>query len=229
MLKHMFQSGSFRFAISFVNAVLFLQGLLYAGASASPQFVKQSDLKSKVGEVRSLPNLQTRARPPLLPKSLHLGMKELQFFDYAQSNNWASIESIHRGNNVVHRLQPGGEGLYALPNLKLVYARGFTANVYFENGRLVGMHLVNDPRDRSLTATQLITLVRAWFPDHVIEVIYQVVPTDPQQRVVETLIGKLPEDFSREIGQTKLPFCRVVLFPAPLPINSALSSCLQSS
>lgn len=231
MLKRMFISGNFRYALAFLTSVtlstLGFPCVDFVRANPKldqPQEQDKSPDKIKFGEVRSLPTLQTRARPPLLPKALHIGMKEIQFFEYAKENNWAAVTSIHRTRNVSHILQPGGEGVYALPNLDLVYARGFTANVYFESGRLVGMHLINDPRDRSLTAADLITLVRAWFPDDVMSVLYQVLPTDPQQRITETLIGKIPEDFRQDFGQTKLPFCRVVTFPAPIPITS-IASC----
>jgi hypothetical protein len=182
----------------------------------------------KIGGTRNLPPLQTRARPPLQAETLHLGMVEAQFFAYAKENNWAAIATIRGSRATAHKLQPGGEGLYALPNQDLVYARGFVADVYFEQGRLVGIRLTKDPRDRGLSAAELMTLVRAWFPDDAISVIYQVIPTDPNQAVIETLIGKIPDDFKQDLGRVSLPFCRAVVFPAPVPLN-IWSSCSQNS
>ena len=179
---------------------------------------------AKLGTVRTLPNLQTRARPPLQPTTLHLGMLETQFFEYAKDNNWTAIATINRQEFTVHKLQPGGEALYALPDRTLVYVKGFVANIYFDSDRLVGIRLVADNRDRALTAPELLTLVRAWFPDDVLSVIYQITPSDPRQSIVETLIGTIPKAFERDLGQTSLPFCRAIVFPAPVPVN-ILSTC----
>ena len=178
----------------------------------------------KLGTVRSLPSLQTRAHPPLQPDTLHLGMLEPQFFKYAQDNNWAAIATIHRDEYTMHQLQPGGEGLYALPDRNLVYVRGFTANIYFESDRLVGIRLTPDNRDRALTAPELLNLVRAWFPDDVLSVIYQVAPSDPRKSIVETLIGTIPKAFEQDLGKVSLPFCRAIVFPSPVPVNT-LSTC----
>lgn len=178
----------------------------------------------KLGTVRNLPSLQTRARPPLQPTTLHLGMLEKQFFEYAKDNNWAAIATIHRNEFTMHQLQPGGEGLYALPDRQLVYVRGFTANIYFESDRLVGIRLIPDNRDRALTAPELLILVRAWFPDDVLSVLYQVAPSDPRKSIVETLIGTIPKAFEQDLGKVSLPFCRSIIFPSPVPINT-LSTC----
>jgi hypothetical protein len=159
----------------------------------------------KLGAVRTLPSLQTRAQPPLQPSTLHLGMLQKQFFEYAKDNNWVAITTIHRDKFTVHQLQPGGEGLYALPDRQLVYVRGFIANVYFESDRLVGIRLVPDNRDRALTAPKLLILVRAWFPDDALSVIYQVAPSDPRKSIVETLIGTIPKVFEWDLGKTSLP------------------------
>ncbi|ELS34502.1 MULTISPECIES: hypothetical protein [Pseudanabaena] len=182
----------------------------------------------KLGTVRALPSLQTRARPPLQPETLHIGMLETQFFEYAKDNNWAAIATIHRNEFTMHQLQPGGEGLYALPERKLVYVRGFTANIYFESDRLVGIRLTTDNRDRPLTSTELLNLVRAWFPDDVLSVLYQVAPSDPHKSIVETLIGTIPKVFERDFGKSSLPFCRVIVFPSPVPVNT-LSTCSLST
>jgi hypothetical protein len=124
----------------------------------------------------------------------------------------------------VHQLQPGGEGLYALPDRQLVYVRGFMANIYFEGNRLVGMRLISDNRDRPLTASELLNLVRAWFPDDMVSVIYQVAPSDQRKSIVETLIGTIPKAFEQDLGKISLPFCRAIVFPSPIPVN-ALSTC----
>jgi hypothetical protein len=149
---------------------------------------------------------------------------ETQFFGYAKDNNWAAIATIHRNQFTMHKLQPGGEGLYALPDRQLVYVRGFIANIYFESDRLVGMRLTADNRDRALTAPELLILVRAWFPDDVLSVIYQVAPSDPRKSIVETLIGTIPKAFEQDLGKASLPFCRAIVFPSPVPVNT-LSTC----
>ncbi len=178
----------------------------------------------KLGTFRSLPSLQTRARPPLQPETLHLGMVETQFFEYAQENNWAAIATVRREQYTMHRLQPGGEGLYAMPDRQLIYVRGFVADIYFERDRLVGIRLSPDNRDRPITAKDVLVLVRAWFPDDMVSVIYQVAPSDPRQSVIETLIGKIPKAFEQDLGKVALPFCRAIVFPAPVSINT-LSTC----
>ena len=183
-----------------------------------------ANANEKLGTVRTLPSLQTRARPPLQPDTLHVGMLETQFLKYAQDNNWAAIATIHRDDYTVHKLQPGGEGLYALPDRKLVYVRGFTANIYFERDRLVGIRLTPDNRDRPLTTSELLNLVRAWFPDDVLSVIYQVAPSDPRKSIVETLIGTIPKAFEQDLGKVSLPFCLAIVFPSPVPVNT-LSTC----
>ena len=194
----------------------------------APYAAAQSDdatnASEKLGTVRTLPSLQTRARPPLQPETLHIGMLATQFFEYAKDNNWAAIATIQRDRYTVHSLQPGGEGLYALPDRRLVYARGFRADIYFDGDRLVGMRLIPDNRDRAITAQELLFLVRAWFPDDVLSVIYQVSPSDPRKSIVETLIGTIPKAFERDLGKASLPFCRAIVFPAPVPVNT-LSTC----
>lgn len=196
----------------------------FSAIALTPAARSNDAANQKLGTVRTLPSLQTRAHPPLQPDTLHLGMLEPQFFKYAQDNNWAAIATIHRDEYTMHQLQPGGEGLYALPERKLVYVRGFTANIYFESDRLVGIRLTPDNRDRALTAPELLMLVRAWFPDDVLSVIYQVAPSDPRKSIVETLIGTIPKAFEQDLGKVSLPFCRAIVFPAPVPV-STLSTC----
>ncbi|OYQ63359.1 hypothetical protein B9G53_17450 [Pseudanabaena sp. SR411] len=202
-------------------ATTFFSAIAYTPAVRSDN---SANANEKLGTVRTLPSLQTRARPPLQPDTLHVGMLETQFLKYAQDNNWAAIATIHRDEYTVHKLQPGGEGLYALPDRKLVYVRGFTANIYFERDRLVGIRLNSDNRDRPLTASELLTLVRAWFPDDVLSVLYQVAPSDPRKSIVETLIGTIPKAFEQDLGKVSLPFCRAIVFPSPVPVNT-LSTC----
>lgn len=196
----------------------------FSAIALTPAARSNDAANQKLGTVRTLPSLQTRAHPPLQPDTLHLGMLEPQFFKYAQDNNWAAIATIHRDEYTMHQLQPGGEGLYALPERKLVYVRGFTANIYFESDRLVGIRLTPDNRDRALTAPELLMLVRAWFPDDVLSVIYQVAPSDPRKSIVETLIGTIPKAFEQDLGKVSLPFCRAIVFPSPVPVNT-LSTC----
>jgi hypothetical protein len=210
---------NFCISIGMAIAASFFSAIALTPAARSNDAANQ-----KLGTVRTLPSLQTRAHPPLQPDTLHLGMLEPQFFKYAQDNNWAAIATIHRDEYTMHQLQPGGEGLYALPDRKLVYVRGFTANIYFESDRLVGIRLTPDNRDRALTAPELLVLVRAWFPDDVLSVIYQVAPSDPRKSIVETLIGTIPKAFEQDLGKVSLPFCRAIVFPAPVPVNT-LSTC----
>jgi|JFJP01.1.fsa_nt_gi hypothetical protein len=207
------------FDIFVAIAAIFFSAIAYPHAAQSTEADDQ-----KLGTVRTLPSLQTRARPPLQPTTLHLGMLEEQFFEYAKDNNWAAISTIRRNEFTVHKLQPGGEGLYALPDRQLIYVRGFTADIYFESDRLVGIRLTPDNRDRALTTTELLTLVRAWFPDDAVSVIYQIAPSDPRKSIVETLIGTIPKAFEQDLGKVSLPFCRTIIFPAPIPINT-LSTC----
>ncbi|MCL1490838.1 MAG: hypothetical protein M1G31_08805 [Pseudanabaena sp. Salubria-1] len=210
---------NFCISIGMAIAASFFSAIALTPAARSNDAANQ-----KLGTVRTLPSLQTRAHPPLQPDTLHLGMLEPQFFKYAQDNNWAAIATIHRDEYTMHQLQPGGEGLYALPDRNLVYVRGFTANIYFESDRLVGIRLTPDNRDRALTAPELLMLVRAWFPDDVLSVIYQVAPSDPRKSIVETLIGTIPKAFEQDLGKVSLPFCRVIVFPSPVPVNT-LSTC----
>ena len=210
---------NFYICTSFAIAYTFLSAIAY-----TPMARSEGSAEEKLGTVRTLPSLQTRARPPLQPTTLHLGMLEKQFFEYAKDNNWAAIATIHRDEYTMHHLQPGGEGLYALPDRKLVYVRGFTANIYFERERLVGIRLVPDNRDRAITVNELLILVRAWFPDDMLSVIYQVAPSDPRKSIVETLIGTIPKAFEQDLGKVSLPFCRAIVFPSPVPVNT-LSTC----
>ena len=57
------------------------------GTIAAEMTIANDTSANKLGTSRSLPSLQTRARPPLQPETLHLGMLETQFFEYAQENN----------------------------------------------------------------------------------------------------------------------------------------------
>ncbi|AFY70936.1 hypothetical protein Pse7367_2681 [Thalassoporum mexicanum PCC 7367] len=181
----------------------------------------------KLGATRQLPSLQTRARPPLQPDTLHLGMVQAQFFEYAADNNWLALETQVGEVAIFYQWLPGGEGIYALPEKELVYASGFIANVYFQDGRLVGMRLLPDRREKIINSNQLLSLARAWFPDDVLSILYQVVPEDPNQLVIDSLIGSVPEEFKTGFGSNKLPFCQVVLFPAPVPLQASLSSCAE--
>jgi hypothetical protein len=216
----MASTTNFSIFIGIAIAIPILSAIAYTPTAQS----NNDDANQKLGTVRTLPSLQTRARPPLQPETLHLGMLETQFFDYAKENNWAAIATVHRDEFTVHQLQPGGEGLYALPDRKLVYVRGFTANIYFESARLVGIRLTTDNRDRPLTTPELLNLVRAWFPDDVLSVLYQVATSDPRKSIVETLIGTIPKAFEQDLGKVSLPFCRAIVFPSPVPVNT-LSTC----
>lgn len=217
---------SFQVCQGLAIATVCLTAIAHTPEAKATDVTEQTN--QKVGNVRTLPSLQTRAKPPLQPETLHLGMLEAQFFEYAQDNNWAAIATTQREQYTMHQLQPGGEGLYALPERKLVYVRGFTANIYFENERLVGMRLTADNRDRPMTTEDLLLLVRAWFPDDMLSVIYQVAPSDPRKSVVETLIGTIPKAFEQDLGKVSLPFCRAIVFPSPVPVNT-LSTCKSSA
>jgi hypothetical protein len=191
----------------------------------APENQRRANTGEKVGATRRLPNLQTRARPPLQPDTLHMGMVQKQFFDYANDNNWQALETKVSNEATFYQWLPGGEAIYALPEQDLVYARGFIANVYFQDGRLVGMRLMPDRREQIINAKQLLTLARAWFPDDVLSILYQVTPSDPNQLIVDSLIGSVPEDFKDNFGNNNFPFCRVVVFPAPVPMSASLANC----
>jgi hypothetical protein len=152
-------------------------------------------------------------------------MTETDFFAYARNHNWAAVTSRFVAEHGLHRLQPGGEGLYTL-DAQLVYAKGFVADVYFSDRRLVGMRLVADTRDRPLTLPDLFRLTQAWFPDQMLSVIYQVLPQDRQQTVVESLIGTIPHVFRQEMGRAALPYCRAVVFSRAIAATP-LTTCPQ--
>ncbi|NJK33597.1 MAG: hypothetical protein HC919_00860 [Oscillatoriales cyanobacterium SM2_2_1] len=115
--------------------------------------------------------------------------------------------------------------MYTL-NAELVYAKGFVADVYFSDRRLVGLRLVADSRDRPLSLPNLFRLAQAWFPDQMLSVIYQVLPDDPQRIVVDSLIGTIPDVFRRELGRAALPFCRAVVFSRAIA-STPLTTCPQ--
>ena len=79
---------------------------LFSAIAITPAARSNDAGNQKLGTVRALPSLQTRAHPPLQPDTLHLGMLEPQFFKYAQDNNWAAIATIHRDEYTMHQLQP---------------------------------------------------------------------------------------------------------------------------
>ncbi|HBC40879.1 MAG TPA: hypothetical protein DCZ88_02970, partial [Pseudanabaena sp.] len=93
-----------------INSIKMIVGISMAHANGADSSTE------KLGAVRTLPSLQTRAQPPLQSPTLHLGMLQKQFFEYAKENNWVAIATSHRDEFTVHQLQPGGEGLYALPD-----------------------------------------------------------------------------------------------------------------
>jgi hypothetical protein len=98
----------------------------------------------KQGEVRTLPLLQTRARPSLQMEMLYLGMVEERFLGYAHANNWETISSDREDPRWSRwQLRPGGEALYPPdappsrdPSEPPLYARGFYVEAYFMGGRL---------------------------------------------------------------------------------------------
>ena len=183
----------------------------------------------KQGEVRTLPLLQTRARPPLQMEMLYLGMVEERFLSYARANNWETISSDREDPRWSRwQLRPGGEALYLPaapssrdPSVPPLYARGFYVEAYFMGGRLVGMHLIYNPEEPGFNPRQLQRLVRAWFPDNRLMVYYQVLPEDPDQQVLEAYWGTIPPPYLADIqGNSRLPFCQVFFSPtSPQPIT----------
>ncbi len=78
----------------------------FSAIALTPAARSNDAANQKLGTVRTLPSLQTRAHPPLQPDTLHLGMLEPQFFKYAQDNNWAAIEPPPRQPAHLQRLAP---------------------------------------------------------------------------------------------------------------------------
>jgi hypothetical protein len=192
----------------------------------------------KQGEVRTLPLLQTRARPSLQMEMLYLGMVEERFLGYAHANNWETISSDREDPRWSRwQLRPGGEALYPPdappsrdPSEPPLYARGFYVEAYFIGGRLVGMHLIYNPEEPGFNFRQLQRLVRAWFPDNRLMLHYQVLPEDPDQHVLRAYWGTIPPPYLADIQRnSRLPFCQVFFSPTspqPLVPPSAPPHCL---
>lgn len=192
-----------------------------------PAFAEALVLKQ--GELRDLPLLQTRARLPLQPlEMLYLGMFEERFLNYARANNWETISSNREDPRWTRwQLRPGGEALYLADLFLLqdplqppIYARGFYVQAYFVGGRLVGMHLIQNPEEPGFNLKELQKLIRAWFPDNRLMLHYQVLPEDPHQQVLGAYLGNIPSAFIDDIQRNRLPFCQTFLTPtSPQPIT----------
>lgn len=186
----------------------------------------------KQGELRALPLLQTRARLPLQPlEMLYLGMVEERFLSYARTNNWETISSDREDPRWIRwQLRPGGEALYLAdpflpqdPSDPPIYARGFYVQAYFVGGRLVGMHLIQNPEEPGFNLRELQRLIRAWFPDNRLMLYYQVLPEDPHQQVLGAYLGTIPSAFVADIQRNRVPFCQTFLTPiSPQPITPPL-------
>ncbi|MCF2971244.1 hypothetical protein L1047_08560 [Synechococcus sp. Nb3U1] len=195
-----------------------------------PAFAEALVLKQ--GELRALPLLQTRARLPLQPlEMLYLGMFEERFLNYARANNWETISSNREDPRWTRwQLRPGGEALYLADPFLLqdplqppIYARGFYVQAYFVAGRLVGMHLIQNPEEPGFNLKELQKLIRAWFPDNRLMLHYQVLPEDPHQQVLGAYLGNIPSAFIADIQLNRVPFCQTFLTPtSPQPITPPL-------
>ncbi|WP_244348316.1 hypothetical protein [Thermostichus vulcanus] len=196
-----------------------------------PAFAEALVLKQ--GELRALPLLQTRARLPLQPlEMLYLGMVEERFLNYARANNWETISSDREDPRWTRwQLRPGGEALYLADASLLrdpletpIYARGFFVQAYFVGGRLVGMHLIQNPEEPGFNLKELQKLVRAWFPDNRLMLYYQVLPEDPNQQVLGAYLGTIPSAYIADIQRNRVPFCQTFLTPtSPQPITPPLN------
>lgn len=177
----------------------------------------------KQGEIQELPLLQTRARPPVQTVDmLYLGMLEDRFLDYALRNNWQTISVVKdRAQWIRWQLLPGGEAVYVPQSADMfpVYARGFVVQAYFDDDRLVGIHLVRNPEEPGFRIEDLVQLIGAWFPDNRLLLRYQLLPDDPSQQVITAYLGTVPPAFISDVGRTKVPFCQAFFTPntsAPL-------------
>ena len=215
-----------RLRILYRSALIGLTSLLVLllsghGVTADDQVLKQ-------GQVQTLPTLQTRARPILRQTDpFYLGMLEGQFLTYAVENNWRTISVTRDSPRWVRwQLLPGGEAVYPLvvnpgtdPDHQPTYARGFVVQAYFQQDRLVGIHLIRDPEEMGFDVTQLRQLIRGWFPDNRVLLRYQILPEDPSRQVISAYLGEVPPAFVSDIGRTALPFCHAFFTPtSPTPL-----------
>ncbi len=174
----------------------------------------------KQGEIRHLPLLQTRARPPVQTvEMLYLGMLEDRFVDYALQNNWQTLSVVRdQPGGVRWQLLPGGEAVYSpkATDLFPVYARGFVVQAYFGQQRLIGFHLVRHPEEPGFEVEDLVQLIEAWFPDNRLLLRYQLLPDDRSQQVITAYLGTIPAAFISDVGRTDVPFCQAFFSPSSL-------------
>jgi hypothetical protein len=178
--------------------------------------IRMAETIVKVGEPRSWPPLQTRARLPVSQtEMLYVGMLRDRLFAYAREHNWQTVAV--RQDKDDRRWErwdflPGGESVLT-PFWEQVYARGFFLQVYFESDRLVGLHFQRNPAEPGFNATQLHRLVRAWFPDNPILLRYQVLPEDRTTQVVSAYLGTVPLPFLSDLASVEAPYCQSYLVP----------------
>lgn len=158
---------------------------------------------------------QTRARPLLEAERLYLGMRDIEFNNYTRTQGWDVLdqeERPRRGSASTLLLQPGGEALNTEDGA-IIFAQGVFVRPFFEKTRLVGMQLTPNFGEGGISLRQFQLLARAWFPDDRLVMRYQILPEDSSQKIVEAVIGRIPEAFRDLIGKTPIPFHPLVLNP----------------
>jgi hypothetical protein len=158
---------------------------------------------------------QTRARPFLEAERMYLGMRDIEFNNYTHAQGWEILdqkERPRRGSASTLLLQPGGEALNGEDGT-VVFAQGVFVRPFFEKTRLVGMQLTPNFGEGGISLHQFQLLARAWFPDDRLVMRYQILPEDSTQKIVEAVIGRIPEAFRDLIGKTPIPFHPLVLNP----------------
>jgi hypothetical protein len=158
---------------------------------------------------------QTRARPLLEAERMYLGMRDIEFNLYTHTQGWEVLdqeERPRRGSASTLLLQPGGEALNGEDGT-VVFAQGVFVRPFFEKARLVGIQLTPNFGEGGISLRQFQSLARAWFPDDRLVMRYQILPEDSTQKIVEAVIGRIPEAFRDLIGKTPIPFHPLVLNP----------------
>ena len=212
------QRSGWRCQITRTAWVGFLGGMIWLNLHHPLVQAEVSVLKQ--GELRHLPLLQTRARPPVQTvEMLYLGMLEERFLDYALQSNWQTLSVVRDQPSWVRwQLLPGGEAVYSPKAIDLfpVYARGFVVQAYFGQQRLIGFQLVRNPEEPGFEVEDLVQLIEAWFPDNRLLLRYQLLPDDPSQQVITAYLGTIPPAFISDVGRTAIPFCQAFFSPNSL-------------
>jgi hypothetical protein len=142
-------------------------------------------------------------------------MRDIEFNNYTRSQGWDVLdqeERPRRGSASTLLMQPGGEA-FNTEDGTVVFAQGVFVRPFFEKTRLVGMQLTPNFGEGGISLRQFQLLARAWFPDDRLVLRYQILPEDSTQKIVEAVIGRIPESFRDLIGKTPIPFHPLILNP----------------